>query len=231
MEACRNTARSDGSALPSLKKAEEGTTQYIPLTDPAMLPDLPCNLMEVFECRESVRTYTKQSITQKELSTILWCTQGVKMELSNGKTYRNVPAAGGMHSLETYLYIQRVESLEEGLYRYLPYEHVLVMLETRNTIEASFLNSFPNRSMVEQSAITLVWTSILERLSYGYGARSLRYTFLDAGHVCENLYLVAQALRLGVCAVGAFEDEDLNAALKLDTQEEVAIYAATVGKI
>lgn len=231
MEACRNTARSRGGLSPALKKEAEESNDCFSLTDPALLPDMPCNLMEIFECRESIRTYSTDPITLKELSTLLWCTQGVKMELSNGKTYRNVPAAGGMHSLETYLFIQRVENLEAGLYRYLPYEHALTQLWLNDSVEMDFSEAFPNRTMVENSAITFAWTSVLDRLSYGYGARALRYAFLDAGHVCENLYLTAQALHAGVCAVGAFDDNVLNCFLGVDAAKECAVYAATVGKV
>ncbi len=231
MEACKDTSRSRGEAPPVLKKMAEESNRCFPLTDPALLPDIPCNLMEIFECRESVRTYSSEPITTKELSTLLWCTQGVKMELSNGKTYRNVPAAGGMHSLETYLFIQHVENFEDGLYRYMPYEHALAQLWLKDSSDIDFSEAFPNRTMVEHSAITFVWTSVVERLSYGYGARALRYAFLDAGHVCENLYLAAQALRIGVCAVGAFDDELLNRLLSVDAEKECAVYAATVGKV
>ncbi len=53
---------------------------------------------------------------------------------------------------------------------------------------------------------------------------------LDAGHVCQNLYLSAESVNCGVCAIAAFFDDKLNAILDIDGEEEVAIYVATVGK-
>ena len=64
---------------------------------------------------------------------------------------------------------------------------------------------------------------------------------LDAGHVCQNLYLSAEAIACGVCAIAAFSDEDMNRLLKLDggakqvnsspqEGEPFVIYVATVGK-
>ena len=54
--------------------------------------------------------------------------------------------------------------------------------------------------------------------------------YLDAGHVCQNLYLLAEAIGCGVCAIAAYDDDLVNAALNLDGVEQFAIYIATLGK-
>jgi SagB-type dehydrogenase family enzyme len=53
---------------------------------------------------------------------------------------------------------------------------------------------------------------------------------LDAGHVCQNLYLSAESIDCGVCAIAAFQDEEINSVLGIDGEEEFVIYVATVGK-
>jgi len=53
---------------------------------------------------------------------------------------------------------------------------------------------------------------------------------LDAGHVCQNLYLSAQVVGCGACAVAAFDDEQLNAVIGLDGEEQFIIYVAALGK-
>ena len=53
---------------------------------------------------------------------------------------------------------------------------------------------------------------------------------LDAGHVCQNLYLAAQSIDCGVCASGAFDDDELNKLIGLDGEEQFVVYLATVGK-
>ena len=58
-----------------------------------------------------------------------------------------------------------------------------------------------------------------------------RYLYLDAGHVCQNLYLGAEAVGCGACTIGAFSDDEVNRLLELDGQEQFAIYLAAVGKI
>jgi len=39
---------------------------------------------------------------------------------------------------------------------------------------------------------------------------------LDAGHVCQNLYLAAESIVAGCCAIGAFTDEVMNELRGLD---------------
>jgi SagB-type dehydrogenase family enzyme len=67
-------------------------------------------------------------------------------------------------------------------------------------------------------------------MAWRYGERGYRYLHLDAGHVCQNLYLAAEAAGCGVCAIGAFNDEIINELLGLDGEEQFVIYLATVGE-
>jgi SagB-type dehydrogenase family enzyme len=62
-----------------------------------------------------------------------------------------------------------------------------------------------------------------------YSERGYRYLFLDAGHVCQNLYLAGEALHCGVCAIGAYDDDAIDQLLGLDGVEQFVIYAASVG--
>ena len=67
-------------------------------------------------------------------------------------------------------------------------------------------------------------------MTWKYGQRGYRYLHLDAGHVCQNLYLAAEAIGAGACAIGAFDDDALNGLLGLDGINHFVIYAAAVGK-
>jgi SagB-type dehydrogenase family enzyme len=84
--------------------------------------------------------------------------------------------------------------------------------------------------MVVHSAVTFVWTAVPYRMTWRYGQRGYRYLHLDAGHVCQNLYLAAEALGAGACAIAAFDDERMAGLLQVDPAEEFVIYLATVGK-
>ena len=219
-----------GTPPPPEKPCPSGA-DLIALTEPGLLDDVPVNFLEIVELRASVRQYSDVPLTMKELSFLLWCTQGVKMETPQGTTLRNVPSAGARHALETYLLIQRVEGVTPGLYRFLALEHALLPIETGKEALEKLFPCFMGPGMIRGSAVTFLWAAELRRMTCRYGRRSARFIFLDAGHVCQNLYLAAQAVGIGVCAVGAFYDDDLNAALHLSGCDDFVVYGATAGKL
>jgi nitroreductase len=54
---------------------------------------------------------------------------------------------------------------------------------------------------------------------------------IDIGHVGQNLYLACEAIQAGTCAVGAYDQEQLDKLLNVDGIDEFSIYLAPVGKI
>ncbi|HEY3312047.1 MAG TPA: SagB/ThcOx family dehydrogenase, partial [Anaerolineales bacterium] len=75
-----------------------------------------------------------------------------------------------------------------------------------------------------------IWVAVLARMRWRYGQRGYRYLHLDAGHVCQNLSLAAEATGCGICPIAAFNDDLLNGVLGLDGEEQFAIYMASLGK-
>lgn len=231
LEKSQNTRELAGENPPMPERPVKEGTRILPLPEPELLSDVQGSFLELMELRTTVRQYSEKPLTLKELSYLLWCTQGVKEALPNARSMRTVPGAGGRHAFETYLYIQKVEGLAPGLYRFLAFEHALLPVAGKDEIENALLAGFKSANMVRQSAVTFIWTAAMERMLYKFGSRGYRYIFLDAGHVCQNLYLAAYTIQAGVCAVGAFYDDKLNAALSLDGVNDFAVYAATAGKI
>jgi len=80
-------------------------------------------------------------------------------------------------------------------------------------------------------AVSFIWTAVIERSRWKYQQRAYRYIHLDAGHVCQNLYLACEALGLGCCAVAAFDDDAVNEIIGVDGKGEFVVYLATVGCI
>jgi SagB-type dehydrogenase family enzyme len=60
-------------------------------------------------------------------------------------------------------------------------------------------------------------------------ARGYRHAFLEAGAAGERLYLAAPALGLGVCAVGAFYDDEASALVGIDPSREWVVHFAALG--
>lgn len=226
-----NTRKINHEEVPIPQKPYPEDAQLIALPEPDYLEDKEISFLELMELRSTVREYSERPLTMKELSFLLWCTQGVKMVLPAGATKRTVPSAGARNAFETYLYIDKVEGLEKGLYRFLAFEHALLPVELGDGVKERLQKGFNKINMYDASAVTFMWAAVLDRMDYAFGGRSLQYLYLDAGHVCQNLYLACYTQEIGCCAIGHFNDEELNRELGLDGEEEFMVYAAHVGKI
>lgn len=215
----------NGEKEPLELPIKEGTKQII-LPEPDMLADQDVNFLEMVELRTSVRKYSEKPLNLKELSYLLWCTQGVKM-VKPKSTRRTVPSAGAKHPFETYLLVNNVEGLVPGVYRFLALEHSLIKV---NVDKDKTIASFTTHVFVEKSAVTFVWSAVIKRTTNHYGLRGYRYAFLDAGHVCQNLYLAGYSIDCGVCALGSFDDNIINRLFGFKADEQFVIYGASVGK-
>lgn len=199
------------------------------LPDPRSARVAPLDFTRAVAERASVRRYSREPLALEELSYLLWCTQGVRTA-SGRPNLRTVPSAGARHALDTYLVVNRVAGLEPGLYLYRPVEHGLAALDPDPAVVDRVMAACFGQ-YVAQAAVTFVWVADVYRMTWRYGERGYRYLFLDAGHVCQNLYLAVQAVGAGCCAIGAFDDDELALAIGVDGSGEIPVYAATVGKL
>ena len=81
------------------------------------------------------------------------------------------------------------------------------------------------------AAVTFIWTAVPYRMEWRYSLAAHKVIALDAGHVCQNLYLACEAVGAGTCAIAAYDQQELDELLGLDGDTEFAVYLAPVGKI
>lgn len=218
----------DWNTFPDQFKNYDSPLAVISLPQPEFSGDP--DLWKVLYRRRSRRAYgNAEPLPLGVLSTLLWATQGIT-EKYGDNLFRSAPSAGGLFPVETYLNVRLVEGLEGGIYHFRPGRYDLEFLKkgdfSRNLAEAAL-----DQGIVATAQVTFIWSAVLPRSKWKYRQRAYRYIYLDAGHICQNLYLAGEALGLGVCAIGAFFDEDANGIVDLDGIDETVIYMATVGKI
>lgn len=189
----------------------------------------PADLWEALARRRSLRTYYDRPLTQDELAALVWATQGVTLAT---RTYllRTAPSAGALYPVETYLAVHKVEEVPPGIWHLNLPDFALELLREADTRQA-LVQAGLGQKFLGDAAVVFIWTGILNRARCKYRERAIRYIFLDAGHICQNLMLAATALNLGCCPVGAFFDEEVEALVGADGQEEVALYLAAVGPL
>ncbi|NLM19989.1 MAG: SagB/ThcOx family dehydrogenase [Clostridiaceae bacterium] len=219
--------------MPPVQKAVREDQELIIL--PEVNPEVvqTSDYFDLVKNRESRRKYTDQALTMEELSFLLWATQGVRKQAGK-HVFRVVPSGGNRHTFETYLAINRVESLAKGIYRYLPLEHALV-LETEYSDEAELKEKMKaaanTYAFFADAAVGFIWTTIPYRMEWRYMECTAKMIAIDAGHVCQNLYLAAEAIGCGTCAMGAYNQAKADELLNVDGKDEFVVYMAPVGKV
>ena len=224
------TGEAAGLPQPPLAWEPGDDAQLIDLPDPPAVDLAPVDLPALLEQRRTLRRYTPDPLTLAELSYLLWATQGVKAVTPRPVTLRTVPSAGARHAFETLLLANRVEGVEPGLYQYAALQHKLAVVEAGPRVADRVAAACLDQPHIRDSAVTFIWVAVVERMVWRYGLRGYRYLHLDAGHACQNLYLAAESIGCGACALGAFEDRAVNDVLGLDGQARFAIYMATLGR-
>ena len=176
------------------------------------------SLEEALARRQSVREFTREALSERELSQLLWAAQGV----THAAGLRTAPSAGALYPLELYV------ALAGGFYRYDARPHQLVRLSDRD-LRAAMRRSAFDQEAITQAASVFVMAAVYERMSGKYGAtRTPRYVDMEVGHAAQNLLLEAVALGLGGVPVGAFEDDALQNALGLPADQR-PLYLVPVG--
>ena len=215
---------------PPLVMPPSGEGKIIELPDPQKAKHNNVDLFDAINHRVSVRAYSKTPISLDDLSYILWCTQGVKEVTTRPATLRTVPSAGARHCFEPYVLVNNVEGLKRGLYRFLAVEHKLQEVDLTEGINEKVVKACMDQRFMLNAAIALILTVDRYRMMWRYTERGYRYMHLDAGHVMQNLYLCAESIDSGVCAIAAFYDDELNEALSIDGVDHFAVYVGVLGK-
>ena len=222
--------QSSGKPQPPIQLEYDKTQAVAKLPKPSEIITEFVDVRKIIEQRKSIRLYSNNPLTRDQLSYLLWCTQGVKEIFHGAATLRNVPSAGARHAFETYLLINNVDGITPGLYRFLALEHSLISVSLDKDIADKITLACLNQTIIKSSAVTFLWIAVPDRMNWRYGERGYRYLYLDAGHVCQNLYISAESIHCGTCAIAAYSDDELNQILGLDGKEQFVIYLATVGK-
>lgn len=214
-----------------------------PYPDGAVIIELPPPLdsdlhrmptVDAIVRRESRRKYSAKSITLEQLSFLLWSTQGIRKRVvveGVTKYRRTAPSAGARHPFETYLAVERVDGLTPGIYRYLNLEHRLVELRAEPGLGEKVGKASCEQIWMRDSAVVFIWTALPYRTEWRYAAVSHKVIAIDAGHLCQNLYLACEALGLGTCAVAAYVQDQVDALIGVDGEDEFTVYLAPVGRI
>jgi SagB-type dehydrogenase family enzyme len=180
--------------------------------------------------RRSTREFDPtRPITIEQISKLLHFSSGItgQKEIGPGIVHnrRAAPSGGGLYPLEIYPCLLNVEGANSGIYHYNVKEHSLEFLKESEPGQPPFGVHTP----LENPAAIFLLTAIFRRTTFKYSDRGYRLVLIEAGHVVENFWLVATAMKLGAVGLFSFLDDEVNTTLGLDGVNEAVIYAVAVG--
>jgi SagB-type dehydrogenase family enzyme len=178
--------------------------------------------------RKSVRSFTRDPLTQEQLSYLIWACTGITRR-ERGYEFRTAPSAGALYPIETYVVVNNVENVAQGIYHYHIPDHALELVR-KGSLGPEVARSALDQDMCAKAPLVFIWTALFERSRWKYDQRAYRYVYLDAGHIAQNLALAAVALNLGSCQVAATYDDEVNELLGVDGEEESTVYMSVVGQ-
>lgn len=136
---------------------------------------------------------------------------------------RHYPSGGALFPIETYIMGNVVEGQPKAVFHYNPSAHALEHLwnppEKFSTLDVTTTKDIPVGSAL------LVFTSVWKRSSAKYGDLTYLHAAIEAGHMAQNILLVATALDISTRPVAGFRDDELHTLLDLDTDLEQVVYS------
>jgi SagB-type dehydrogenase family enzyme len=227
---------------PAVKPASTGPAINLvrPDLDDLMRADPP--FTAVLEGRRSVRDYAPRPITVEQLGEFFYRVARVKAlheteaDTSRGPirmeiALRPFPAGGSLHELEFYVAAAACERLDPGLYHYEPQPHRLARLCGPSAEVAHLLRDAADSAGIraERVQILVILASRFPRLAWKYASIAYSLTLKHVGVVYQTMYLVATAMGLAPCALGAGDSDCFARATGIDSLEETSVGEFLIG--
>lgn len=184
--------------------------------------------------RRSIRQFSGEPITLKQLSRIIYYTWG---RISTYDTqefgrllHKASPSAGARHPIEAYAIVNNVDELERGIYHYSVKDHSLELLKTGDFRERCVTFS-AGQTWTKNASVLFLMTAVVARSAWKYRIpRVYRAFLLDAGHLSQSFLLVSTALGLGAFCIGIISDLAIEREIGIDGVNETVLFAVGVGQ-
>jgi SagB-type dehydrogenase family enzyme len=212
---------------PQFKEYPDSPRILLPKEDLSLAMPLDESILR----RRSCRDFAPRQIEIEKLSKILWFSYSITDRIIYEDfeiPVRPVPSGGALYPFELYLAIFNVEEVNKGVYHYCSVDHSLELLRSgdfRNKISQLFMG----QRYIADSGLCVIISSVFERTTWKYGSRGYRYILFEAGHIAQNVCLVASSQNLGTLPLGGFYDNPLARFIGIDSESEPIQYGLAIG--
>jgi len=174
--------------------------------------------------RRSIREFEPGPLAISEVGQILWSAYGI----TSKEGFHTAPSAGALFPLRVYLAADRVTGLDSGIYKYEPAIHSLDLIREGSSCKQLADATFSQEYIAEASA-TLIISADYEGPREKYGDQGQKFTWMDLGHLGQNVHLQAVSLDIGTVAVAAVRPGEIEKFLGL--QNEEVLYLMPLGRM
>lgn len=183
------------------------------------------SLNDIFEQRQSIRDFTDEYLTKKELGSLF---SGFKAH-KDGK--RTLPSGGGKYPVEVFALLFRAEGeLSNKIVYYNSDNHSLsIIKETPDWSIIAPLVGLPNSNT--PPAMIIIFVGMPSRSVMKYGDRGGRFFLIEVGAYAEHLGLRLAADGVGGYMLGGLFDEEIKGILGIEKTDAVVALGYSCGKI
>ncbi|HEX6290600.1 MAG TPA: SagB/ThcOx family dehydrogenase [Herpetosiphonaceae bacterium] len=214
-----------------LREAQCAGAISLPAPAPAHI-----DLMAVLNARRSCRAFHDAPMRLSQFATLLACGVGLGSDpeppaplVPGGPVGRRTyPSGGGLYAVETLVYPLRVEDVSAGFYSYQALAHRIVPVAAPRPADdlVVLLGNHP----IEHASVIVCLFVDFARPSLGkYGEKAYRLALLEAGHMAQNVVLVATGLGYAALPICGFDDAALSRAAALSFPHEAIVYVLALG--
>ncbi len=209
-------AVADQVPQPVAVKPARGAVTSLPCPDLDAIEKRDPSLTQAIEQRKSIREFGRTPLSVGELGEFLYRVarirerRSMQWETPNGVVEleflsRPFPAGGSLHELEIYAVVQRCAGLTPGVYRYEPLSHGLEAVAPPSEDTQAILEDAGQAAgvLLEQIQLTFVITARFPRIAWKYSGFAYALVLKHVGVLFQTMYLVATAMNLAPCALGA----------------------------
>ena len=128
---------------------------------PSQAQETKTHLSEILHKRKSIREFSSKPMSLTDLVFLLWASTGVQ-RVEQDYEFRTAPSAGALYPTETYLAVNNVEALDNGIYHYNIQNHTLEELKV-GCFGDELTHAALNQKMCSNASVVFIWTAIFQR--------------------------------------------------------------------
>ena len=167
------------------------------------------SFMEAVSLRQSTRAYAARGFDHQVLSDLLWAAFGINRPESKGRT---APSWHG--STETDIYV----AVADGVWLYRAEEHTL-----RRILTDDIRAEIGEQPFVKTAPVILIYAADKSRMYEAPDEQHVRFAYVDAAYVSQNVYLFAAAFGLKTVVIGSIKAEAIAKRLALRPEQLITL--------